>query len=122
MGEEKYWKDIRYQMMANPVKEKQGEVETELQQIAVRILDRQPYGDGEAAKFAQQITAASIDKLKELLPEFKCAVTCAIVMKEEGALHLSAACIWNQATDGSIKVQLTTETMQCVITVFAFAI
>jgi len=85
-------------------------------------LAKKSYNASDVQKWTNDITKGIIDKLKELSNNFKFIVTCAIMQKCEGGLHVASTCYWSTSTDGNCALRWENETLYCIINVFALAL
>ena len=85
-------------------------------------LDGKEYSAKDGPTLAHQISERIVKQLPERSKDFKYSVTCIILNKSEGGLHMSSSCYWNATTDGNIVVRWENETMYCIVTLFGFAI
>ncbi len=85
-------------------------------------LEGKEYSAKDGPTLAHQISERIIKQLPEKSKDFKYSVTCLILNKSEGGLHMSSSCYWNATTDGNIVERWENDTMYCIVTLFGFAI
>lgn len=68
------------------------------------------------------ITSDVVLGLKEISTNFKYIVTCAIMQKCEGGLHIASTCYWSTSTDGNSAFKWENDSMNCIINVFTLAL
>ncbi len=85
-------------------------------------LKQKYYNATDVQGWTNAITSEILLKLKEASPNFKYIVTCTIMQKSDGGVHVETSCYWNASTDGNCAMKWENETMYCVINVFAVAI
>ena len=85
-------------------------------------LKGKEYSPKDGPTYAHQISETIIKQLPDKSRDFKYSVSCIILNKSEGGLHMSSSCYWNASTDGNIVERWENETMYCIVTLFAFAL
>ena len=79
------------------------------------------YSAADVQGWTNAITSEITSKLKEVSTNFKYIVTCAIMQKCEGGLHVASTCYWSTSTDGNCAFKWENETLYCIINVYALA-
>lgn len=101
-------------------------IKEQLKEIVTSSIEAELKGKEYSAKdgptYAHQISERIVKQLPEKSKEFKYSVTCIILNKSEGGLHMSSSCYWNATTDGNIVERWENDTMYCIVTLFGFAI
>eukprot|EP00826_Nyctotherus_ovalis_P017328 TRINITY_DN1509_c0_g1_i10.p4 TRINITY_DN1509_c0_g1~~TRINITY_DN1509_c0_g1_i10.p4 ORF type:complete len:112 (+),score=50.49 TRINITY_DN1509_c0_g1_i10:108-443(+) len=101
-------------------------VKEQLREVVLGSIEAELKGKEYSAKegptYAHQISESVIKQLPEKSKDFKYSVSCIILNKSEGGLHMSSSCFWNASTDGNIVERWENETMYCIVTLFAFAL
>ena len=101
-------------------------IKDQLQKVVVSCIESELKGKEYSIKdgptYAHQISETIVKTLAERSKDFKYSVSCIILNKSEGGLHMSSSCFWNASTDGNIVERWENETMYCIVTLFAFAI
>ena len=80
------------------------------------------YQKEKANQWTQLITDNIIIELAKLQKPFKYAVTCIIAENKGTVLHTAATAYWETKKDGLISVQLGSDTLYCIVTVFSSSI
>eukprot|EP00826_Nyctotherus_ovalis_P017332 TRINITY_DN1509_c0_g1_i5.p2 TRINITY_DN1509_c0_g1~~TRINITY_DN1509_c0_g1_i5.p2 ORF type:complete len:112 (+),score=39.83 TRINITY_DN1509_c0_g1_i5:166-501(+) len=103
-----------------------GTIKGQLKEVVLGCIEKELKGKDYSAKdgptYAHQISESIIKLLPEKSKDFKYSVSCIILNKSEGGLHMSSSCFWNSSTDGNIVERWENETMYCIVTLFAFAL
>ena len=101
-------------------------IKDQLKDVIVSSIDAElkgkEYSTKDCPAYAHQISESIVKQLPEKSKDFKYSVTCIILNKSEGGLHMSSSCYWNASTDGNIVERWENETMYCIVTLFGFAI
>jgi dynein light chain Tctex-type 1 len=77
------------------------------------------YDQAKAADLTHEITEAAIKKLSEHFKTYKFTVTCTLLNKKEGGLHMSSSCYWDNNTDGNVLIQDSNDALYFILNVFA---
>mmetsp|Transcript_13466 Transcript_13466/g.22175 ORF Transcript_13466/g.22175 Transcript_13466/m.22175 type:complete len:114 (+) Transcript_13466:93-434(+) len=106
--------------------EEEGEnefVSEEINQIVRKAIDKtigqQDYIREKVNGWCTQIIDDCLKALAGLQKPFKYVVTCIIVQKNGAPMHTGLALYWDTKTDGVASMQIGTESMDCITTVFA---
>jgi dynein light chain Tctex-type 1 len=70
----------------------------------------------------EEINAGCLDKLQTLHHDFKYIVNTVVVQKVGAGVHASAACYWEQATDGNLTFRWENPWMTILVHVYALAL
>ena len=101
-------------------------IKEQLKEVIVSSIESELKGKEYSAKdgptYAHQVSEKIIKQLPEKSKDFKYSVTCIILNKSEGGLHMSSSCYWNASTDGNIVERWENETLYCIVTLFGFSI
>ena len=85
-------------------------------------LKDKAYSAKDGPNWAHNISEKVVKQLPEKSKDFKYSVTCIILNKSEGGLHMSSSCYWNAVSDGNIVEKWENESMHCIVSLFGFAI
>eukprot|EP00920_Eleutheroschizon_duboscqi_P024752 GHVT01061435.1.p2 GENE.GHVT01061435.1~~GHVT01061435.1.p2 ORF type:complete len:113 (+),score=18.48 GHVT01061435.1:257-595(+) len=80
------------------------------------------YASDKVPLWCSLISDGCLKELTKLNKPFKYAVTCIIMQKTGAPLHTAATAFWNTKTDGLCSLQVGSDTMDCIVTVFAMQI
>ncbi len=94
----------------------------EMNEAVDKHLKQKSYNATDVQGWTNNITSEIVGRLKEASPNFKYIVTCAIMQKSDGGLHVASTCYWSTSTDGNCALKWENETMYCIINVFAVAL
>ena len=101
-------------------------IKEDLKTIILKMIDEElkdkQYSAKDGPTYAHQISERIIKLLPDKSKDFKYSVTCIILNKSEGGLHMSSSCYWNASTDGNIVERWENDTLYCIVTLFGFAI
>jgi dynein light chain Tctex-type 1 len=84
-------------------------------------LQEKTYQAKDGPAWAHEISEEAVRELQTIDTNFKYAVTCIILNKNEGGLHMSSSCYWNTTTDGNCVIKWENESMYCILNAFGFA-
>lgn len=90
--------------------------------IVLRTIGSRKYNAAKIADMTDEISASSVEKLREIAPNFKVIVSCLVIQKKGAGVHLESATHWDVKADGSFVVKEENESMICIVTVFGLAI
>mmetsp|Transcript_28549 Transcript_28549/g.32658 ORF Transcript_28549/g.32658 Transcript_28549/m.32658 type:complete len:113 (-) Transcript_28549:234-572(-) len=98
------------------------EVNTIAQATLKKHLEAREYDAKEVREWCNRISEDIVQDLQKKNNNFKYCVTCTIMQKNDGGLHLSSSCFWDSSTDGSCTLKWDHDTMYCIVNVFGFAL
>mmetsp|Transcript_12848 Transcript_12848/g.22281 ORF Transcript_12848/g.22281 Transcript_12848/m.22281 type:complete len:111 (-) Transcript_12848:56-388(-) len=92
----------------------------EIVKVAItKTLGGSSYNKDRVSTWCSQIIDECLKELAKLNKPFKYVVTSIIMQKNGAPLHTGLALYWDTKTDGTSCVQVGTDTMDCITTVFA---
>ncbi|EPR63676.1 putative dynein light chain protein [Toxoplasma gondii GT1] len=101
-------------------------VAEQIQEIArhaiTQCLSSVVYKKEKVNSWCAQISDACLKELAKLNKPFKYIVTCIIMQKTGASLYTAASTCWDVKTDGLCSLQVSTETMDCVVTIYTLQI
>ena len=96
---------------------------TEVVRVTVtEELDKKQYTAKEGPTWAHTISEKVVRQLPDISKDFKYSVSCIILNKNEGGLHMSSSCYWNAVSDGNVVFKWENDNMYCIVSLFGFAI
>ena len=109
--------------MANPepnkFEEMKGTVEKETKAIVAEYKSTiKNYKPDECSKQTHDISEKIVGKLSALYTSYKFTVTCIILNKKEGGLHMSSSCYWDATTDGNVIIKDDNDAVYIICNVF----
>ena len=107
------------QVMFNTVKE---QIVIMIKPAIEEELKGKEYSAKDGPTWAHQISERIVRQLPDKSKDFKYSVTCIILNKNEGGLHMSSSCYWNATSDGNIVEKWENDSMYCIVSLFGFAI
>ena len=87
-----------------------------------KFLQRKSYNATDVQGWTNSITSEIVAKLKDISTNFKYIVTCAIMQKCEGGLHVASTCYWSTSTDGNCALKWENDSLYCIVNIFALSI
>ncbi len=99
---------------------KKQQVSDIVKEVLDKALKDKQYAAKDGPGWAHQISEEVVRRLPEVSKEFKYSVTCIILNKSEGGLHMSSSCYWNATTDGNHVEKWENDNMYCIVSVFGF--
>jgi len=104
----------------NKFEEMKTEVDTQTKAIINTFKGKiTNYSPDTCSKFTHDISEEIVTKLSSLYSSNKFTVTCIILNKKEGGLHMSSSCYWDATTDGNVIVKEENEAVYIIANVFS---
>lgn len=98
-------------------------VSEQVQEIATNAanltLGTATYKSEKVSSWVSQICDVTLKDLCKLNKPFKYTVSCILSQKTGAAMYSATACFWDIRTDGLCSVQVSNETIECLVTIFA---
>ena len=97
----------------------------ELQEIAQKAiqerLDNQDYKSDKVEKWSLEIMTGILSKLRETrTPQYKFITSCMILSMQSRLVNETQMALWDPSKDIKITTKWANETMQCIVSVWAF--
>jgi dynein light chain Tctex-type 1 len=84
-------------------------------------LDGRTYDDTRVEAWSNHIVTQVLDHLKaKLTPQFKFIASCMVLSRRSQHVNETQMALWDTARDVRITTKWANETMQCIISVWAF--
>ncbi|CAF1076925.1 unnamed protein product [Adineta steineri] len=92
-----------------------------IRKIIEEILNTNQYRLEHIDKWTRQIVDSCQRSLFEIQNSFKTIITAMIIPKTNENIHMSNACLWDFAADGSTIIKWENDSMYCVVSAFALS-
>ena len=109
--------------MANPEPNKFGEMKENVEKETKEVVAAfkaiiKNYNPDDCSKQTHDISEKIVERLSKLYTSYKFTVTCIILNKKEGGLHMSSSCYWDATTDGNVIVKEDNDAVYIIANVF----
>jgi len=93
---------------------------TDIATKAINVtLEKVTYNKEKVSAWCAQIVDQCLKDLSKLEKPFKYIVTCIIMQRNGAPLHTAATAYWDTKTDGLCSMQVGSDTMDCIVTIYA---
>ena len=76
------------------------------------------YNPDDCSKYTHEISEKVVESISKIFSTFKFTVTCIILNKKEGGLHMSSSCYWDATTDGNIIINESNDAVYIIVNIF----
>jgi dynein light chain Tctex-type 1 len=94
-----------------------------LEQSARKVIEEfkqsiKNYNPEDCSKFTHEISEKVVESISKTYSTYKFTVTCIILNKKEGGLHMSSSCYWDATTDGNVIINESNDAVYIIVNVF----
>mmetsp|Transcript_5387 Transcript_5387/g.7282 ORF Transcript_5387/g.7282 Transcript_5387/m.7282 type:complete len:120 (+) Transcript_5387:170-529(+) len=98
------------------------EMDTVIRESVESTLGTAAFQHNKVNPWTSNIVEGSLKRLAALNKPFKYIVTCALLQKSGGGMHIASTSLWDDKTDAKMTIMWENGTMHCIVTVYWLAI